>query len=87
MSLGSNGVDWVCSLRKTLWQNQPQLHQLKCPDPFSEGRKDSTTLQTVKPHGLLGKVPIKPPNSGSKQGTSYEDESRDTSADNFTSQA
>jgi hypothetical protein len=31
----------------TLWQNQPELHQLKCADPFSEGIKGSTALQTV----------------------------------------
>jgi hypothetical protein len=30
-----------------VWQNQPELHWLKCADPFSEGSKDSTALQTV----------------------------------------
>jgi hypothetical protein len=30
-----------------MWQNQPELHWLKCADPSLEGRKDSTTLQTV----------------------------------------
>jgi hypothetical protein len=30
-----------------VWQNQPELHRLKCADPFSEGGKDSIALQTV----------------------------------------
>jgi hypothetical protein len=30
-----------------VWQNQPELHRLKCVDPFSDGSKDSTALQTV----------------------------------------
>jgi hypothetical protein len=25
-----------------VWQNQPELHQLKCVGPFLEGSKDST---------------------------------------------
>jgi hypothetical protein len=70
-----------------MWQNQLELHRLKCADPFSEGSKDSIALQTVQPHGLSGKVPIKPPNSRSKQGTSHEGESRDTITGNLTSQA
>jgi hypothetical protein len=67
----------------TLWQNQPELHQFKCIDPFSEVSNGSTALQTVYSHGLLGKVPIKLPNSGSKQGTSHEGESSDTNANHF----
>jgi hypothetical protein len=70
-----------------VWQNQLELHRLKCADPFSEGSKDSTALQTELLRGLSGKVPIKPPNSGSKQGTSHEGESRETITDNFISQA
>jgi hypothetical protein len=41
---------WTCGgakKRHGLWQNQPELHRLKCADPFSEGSKDSTALQTV----------------------------------------
>jgi hypothetical protein len=30
-----------------MWQNQPELHRLKCANPFSEGSKDSTALQMV----------------------------------------
>jgi hypothetical protein len=33
--------------RTELWQNQPELHRLKCADPFSEGSKYSTALQMV----------------------------------------
>jgi hypothetical protein len=30
-----------------VWQNQPELHRLKCADPFLEGSKDSTAFQMV----------------------------------------
>jgi hypothetical protein len=34
-------------IERELWQNQPELHRLKCADPFLEGIKGSTALQTV----------------------------------------
>jgi hypothetical protein len=39
--------DTVAQAHIPVWQNQPELHRLKCADPFSEGHKHSTTLQMV----------------------------------------
>jgi hypothetical protein len=39
--------DVVLRLRGLVWQNQPELHHLKCTYPFSEVSKGLIALQTV----------------------------------------
>jgi hypothetical protein len=33
--------------RFSMWQNQPELHRLKCAHPFSKDSRNSTAPQTV----------------------------------------